>query len=101
MAKPLKYPIRRHFRHEPAIDKLLVERADIMGLSPSECVRIIVRHSLTGKPITSKPDPGAVQLLKQWAKKFSRKRSAGPGHQNWNAVMSLADETEAYLGENK
>ncbi len=51
MAKPQKFPIARMVRLSTDVDKLLIKRAEIMGLAPAVVLRIIVAHSLTGTPI--------------------------------------------------
>ncbi len=51
MARELKYPVRHYVRISEETDRLLSERAQVMGLKVSEVLRIIVEHSLNGKPI--------------------------------------------------
>lgn len=51
MAKPQKFPIARMVRLSTEVDELLTKRAKVMGLAPAVVLRIIVAHSLTGKPI--------------------------------------------------
>ncbi len=51
MAKPQKFPVRRMIRLSTETEKLLNEKAKIMGLAPAVVLRIIVEHSLTGEPI--------------------------------------------------
>lgn len=51
MAKPAKYTSRRMVRMTEEMDQKLIERSKIMKLAPAVVLRIIVEHSLNGKPI--------------------------------------------------
>lgn len=54
MARNLKYPKKRLFRFSNDTDKLLVQRAKVMGITPAVYGRLIIEHSLTGKPFPKK-----------------------------------------------
>jgi len=51
MARPSKYPVKKMVRISAETDKQLEKRAKTMGLAPAVVLRIIVEHSLSGKPI--------------------------------------------------
>lgn len=51
MARPLKYPVRRMVRLSTETEEQLIAQAKVMELPPAEVLRIIVEHSLSGKPI--------------------------------------------------
>lgn len=93
MARKLQYPIRRHTRISEETNQKLIKRAMRLKITPAEAHRLFLEQALEA------PDPAAVALLKKWVKKFSRKRKEHPADQNWNAINSLADETENYLAD--
>lgn len=51
MAREAKYTKRRTVRLMPETDEQLIKRAAVMELDPAVVLRIIVEHSLSGKPI--------------------------------------------------
>lgn len=47
MARKLKYPIRRHTRLSPEIDKKLQKRAKRLGVTVAVAQRLSIEHSLS------------------------------------------------------
>lgn len=64
MAKPKKFPHRHYVYITDETNDQLKERADIMGLAPAVVLRIIVEHSLSGKPIKKGGSNGSIQQKK-------------------------------------
>lgn len=50
MAKPQIYTVRRTIRTTVEYDEKLIQRAKVMNLPPAVMARVILEHSLDGKP---------------------------------------------------
>lgn len=49
MSKPLKFSVRRDFRHKKETDDILIEKSKEAGVSPGEYIRMAVLLSVTNK----------------------------------------------------
>lgn len=61
MAMPKKYPHKHYVRLSDNTQAELKEQAAIMKLPPAVVLRVIIEHSLSGKPIKKGGSNGPVQ----------------------------------------
>lgn len=51
MARPVKYPVKFYVRLKAETLDALTAKSKVLELTPAETARLILEHSLSGKPI--------------------------------------------------